>query len=361
MRRILLVKTSSLGDVVHCLPAATDIAIHYPGCRIDWVVEETYADIVALHPAVSRVLPVAVRRWRKSLLKRGTASQIASFRAQFDADGYDRIIDVQGLAKSALIARMARGERHGLDRASAREWVAALTYHRVHAVPWTLDAVARNRNLVGSALGYAARGAPDYGIRATRAAFAWLPDGAYGVLLTGTTDAAKLWPEDRWSALGRRLRDAGLACVLPAGTETERRRAERIAVEIGAAGAAAVVAPPLSLKELAQVLAGAALAVGVDTGLTHLAAALGRPTTGVYCGTSPAATGVVGARAGNVGDVARTPGADAVWNLARTLLDAALAEATAGTGERGELALAATPRSAATAGRPSQPAAPRTP
>lgn len=321
MQRVLLVKTSSLGDVVHCLPAATDIAVHFPGCRIDWVVEEAYVDIVALHPAVSRVLPVAVRRWRKSLFRRGTAAQVAAFRARFEPEGYDRVIDVQGLAKSALIARLARGERHGLDRKSVRESIASLTYHCVHAVPWTLDAVARNRTLVGSALGYSVRGAPDYGIRAAAADADWLPQGAYCVCLTGTTDAAKLWPEDRWGALGRRIREAGMTCVLPAGTETERKRAERIAAEIGTA----VVAPPLDLGALARVLAGAALAVGVDTGLTHLAAALGRPTAGVYCGTSPAATGVIAAHACNVGDVARTPTADAVWEAARAMLDRALA------------------------------------
>ena len=317
MQRILLVKTTSLGDVVHCLPAVSDIAGLFPRAAIDWVVEETYVDIVRLHPAVTRVLPVAVRRWRNSLTARRTRREWAAFRHSLAPAGYERVIDAQGLAKSALLARMARGERHGLDRASAREWIAALLYDHGHAVPWTLDAVARNRKLVGDALGYVPRGVPDYGISAAAADFDWLPAVPYCVCLTGTTDAAKLWPEDGWGVLGRHLRAAGMACVLPAGSTAEQMRAERIAAAIGGA---AVVAPALGLGALAGVLAGAALAIGVDTGLTHLAAALGRPTIGIYCGSSPAATGVIGACVRNVGDVAKTPAPAAVWEAALGLI-----------------------------------------
>lgn len=316
MQRILLVKTTSLGDVIHCLPAATDIAALFPRAHIDWVVEETYVDVVRMHPAIARVLPVAMRRWRRHLALRATRAELAAFRAALAVQEYDCVIDAQGLAKSALLARMARGVRHGFDRASAREWIAALAYQHAHAVPWTLDAVARNRTLVGDALGYVPRGAPDYGISAVPADAPWLPSTPFCVCLTGTTDSAKLWPEERWGALGRRLADAGMACVLSSGTETEFKRAERIAAAIGAS---AVVAPALSLGELARLLAGADLAVGVDTGLTHLAGALGRPTVGIYCSTSPRATGVIAACARSVGEVARTPTADAVAEAALAL------------------------------------------
>ena len=326
MQRILLVKTTSLGDVIHCLPAASDIAALYPQASIEWVVEETYVDIVRLHAAVKRVLPVAVRRWRKSLFSRQTRAEISAFRRSLASEGYDRVIDVQGLAKSALIARMALGECHGLDRTSAREWIAALMYHKRHAVSWELDAVARNRTLVGDALGYTLRGAPDYGIAAAPANFDWLPAAPYCVCLSGTTDAAKLWPEDRWGELGQHVRAAGMACVLPAGTAAEQKRAERIAQAIGSG---AVAAPDLDLGQLAGVLSGAALAIGVDTGLTHLAAALGRPTVGIFCGTSPAATGVIASRACNVGDVARTPTSRAVWDAAVALIGAGVAVSNA--------------------------------
>lgn len=339
MQRILLVKTTSLGDVVHCLPAVTDMATLFPGVAIDWVVEETYVDVVRLHPGVSRVLPVAIRRWRKNLASRATRDEMAQFRRDLRSQHYDLVIDAQGLAKSALIARMARGERHGLDRASAREWIAALAYEHCHPVPWTLDAVARNRKLVGDALGYVPRGAPDYAITAAARAFDWLPPGPYCVCLSGTTDAAKLWPEDSWRELALFVCHAGLACVLPAGTGAEYQRAERIAAAIGGAGdlaaiggvievggdgsnCTAVVAPALGLAELAQLIVGAALVVGVDTGLTHLAGALARPTVGIFCGTSPRSTGVVGTRVRNVGEVARTPSSEAVWQAAVALVEA---------------------------------------
>jgi heptosyltransferase-1 len=332
MQRILLVKTTSLGDVIHCLPAVTDLIALYPQAEVEWVVEETYVDVVRLHPAVRRVIPVAVRRWRKRLFQPATRAEIAAFRGALRPEGYDCVIDAQGLAKSALLACAARGQRHGLDRASAREWVAAFAYHRAHAVPWTLDAVARNRQLVGDALGYVPQGAPDFGISAAPAAFPWLPPAPYYVCLTGTTDAAKLWPEERWGVLGRCLAEAGWRCVLPAGTEVENKRAERIAAAIGACPdgtPAAVVAPASTLAELAGVIAGAGLAIGVDTGLTHLAAALGRPTVGIYCGTSPGATGVTGRRACNVGDVARTPAPDAVCAAVARVTGAGLASACA--------------------------------
>ena len=312
MHRILLVKTTSLGDVIHCLPAASDVAAHYPGVEIDWVVEDTYADLVRLHPAVTRVLPVAVRRWRKHVFARETREELAAFRRSMRPHTYDRVIDAQGLLKSAALATMAVGERHGFNARSAREGLAALTYHRRHAVPWSLDAVARNRKLVGDALGYAPRGEPDYGIAASPAQFDWLPAARYCVCLTGTTDAAKLWPEERWGALGNLLGAAGMTCVLPHGTQSELMRATRVRDAVDGA----LLPAARALSEMAGLLAGAALVIGVDTGLTHLGAALGRPTIGIFCGTSPRATGVIARCARNVGDVARTPAPAAVWSAA---------------------------------------------
>ena len=328
MQRILLVKTTSLGDVIHCLPAVSDIAAHFPGARVDWVVEEPYAGIVALHPAVTHALPVAVRRWRKSLLARATWDEIGAFKRRLAPEGYDRVIDAQGLIKSALLALMARGERHGLDAASAREGIATRTYQFRHHVPWTLDAVARNRRLLGLALGYEApRGEPRYGIHVARADFDWLPRGRYCMLLTGTADGAKLWPEERWPELARLAVAAGYTCLLPHGSSTEEARAARIAAPLGEAG---MLVPRMALTELARVLAGADLVVGLDTGLTHLAAALDRPTVGVYCGSRPAETGVIARRAVSVGDVAATPSAAAVWEAALGLVAApALAPAPA--------------------------------
>ncbi|MDP1997012.1 MAG: glycosyltransferase family 9 protein, partial [Gallionella sp.] len=127
---ILLVKTSSLGDVLHNLPVVSDIVRHYPNAQIDWVVEESFAALPGLHPAMRNVIPVAVRRWRGKLLSAATWREIAAFRNKLAAQRYDIAIDTQGLLKSALLMRGANGLRCGFDRDSAREPLAASLYQR---------------------------------------------------------------------------------------------------------------------------------------------------------------------------------------------------------------------------------------
>ncbi|HKU70755.1 MAG TPA: lipopolysaccharide heptosyltransferase I [Burkholderiales bacterium] len=297
MPRILLVKTSSLGDVVHNLPVATDIRAAAPSAEIHWVVEQPFAAIPGLHPAVARVIPVAIRRWRTRFLDRAVREEIRAFVSELKRDHYDAVIDTQGLLKSALVAWAARGVRHGLDFTSSREPLAFF-YDRTYSIPWTLHAVERNRALAAQALNHAAASAADYGIAAPRAPFAWLPDGAYVVLVHSASARAKLWPEARWVELATRLGERGMRSVLPWGNADERLRAESIARVVQNT----VVAPPLPLAEVAPLLAGARTVIGVDTGLSHLAAALKVPTIGIYCATDPASTGLYGsARAINLG------------------------------------------------------------
>jgi heptosyltransferase-1 len=306
MRVILLVKTSSLGDVVHNLPAASDISAAYPEADIDWVVEETFAAIPRLHPAVRRVIPAAIRRWRGAFWRAAIRGEMRAFRAQLRACAYDAVIDTQGLLKSALIARAARGPRHGLDWASSREPLR-LFYDRTYRVPWGQHAVARNRGLAAQALGYAVPERVNYGISAPRGCFSWLPARPYVVMLHATSAARKLWPETNWIEFGRALARRGVDSVLPWGDAKERARSERLA----AAQPAAVVPPALALDEAAALLAGARAVVGVDTGLTHLAAALGTPTIGIFCATDPAATGLYGcASAINLGSIGKPPTVD---------------------------------------------------
>jgi heptosyltransferase-1 len=296
MTTILFVKTSSLGDVVHNCPAVSDVARALPGAAIDWVVEAPFAGIAAMHPAVRRVIPVAVRRWRSALWKPAVWSEMAQWRRELREERYDAVIDTQSLLKSALISASALGRRHGLDRASAREVLAPMFYDVRHRVPRGLHAVERNRRLAAQALGFSLSGSPDYGLRVPAAA-----KSSYAVLLTMTSRADKLWPDECWVELARGMR---IPTMLPWGSDAERERAQRIAEKAGGTA----IPRRLSVDELANLFVGAAAVVGLDTGLTHFAAALGVPTVGIYCGSDPALTGIYGApRASNVGASGRAP------------------------------------------------------
>ncbi len=301
MRSILLVKTSSLGDVIHNLPVVSDLRRHWPELAIDWVVEESFAEIPRLHPGVRSVLPVAIRRWRRALGRRATWQEIIHFRQQLRSQCYDLVIDTQGLVKSALITRLADGLRCGYERGVAREPLAALFYDSHYAIPATAHAVERNRWLAAAACQYSPDLPLRYGIHAEPSP---TRQNAYCVLLTATSRDDKLWAEAHWQALGQALAAQGLQCLLPAGNPRERERAARIAAAIPDAEAL----PPSSLTELASLLAGARGVVGVDTGLTHLAAALDRPVVALYVATEPGLTGVhAGPQAINLGGKGQCP------------------------------------------------------
>ena len=267
------------------------------------MVEEGFADVARLHRSVERVIPVAVRRWRRRFFFHPSIwEEVREFRKTLRGEEYDAVIDTQGLLKSALIARFAGGTRHGMDRASAREPLAARLYQHRHAVPRELHAVERNRRLTAAALGICVPSEVDYGLRLRAGAVQTetMPD-AYSVLLTMTSRADKLWPESRWIELGRAL---ALPVVLPWGSAEERARAQRIAGGIGRA----LVPERMKVEALAAVLGRASNVVGLDSGLTHLAAALGVPTVALFCGSDPALTGVYGAaRAVNLGGPGSPP------------------------------------------------------
>lgn len=288
--RILLVKTSSLGDVIHNLPVVSDLRHYFPTASIDWCVEENFASIPRLHPAVDQVIPVAIRRWRKSLFKASTWQEVAILDRRLQARPYDVVVDTQGLLKSALVARRTRVPVSGYAADSARESLASRFYARRFSVARDLHAVERNRLLAAAALDYSLDWPLDYGIAAEPASFGWLPQRPYVVLLTATSRDDKLWPEAHWLELGQRLQALGFNAVLPGGSRPERERAARLAAAIPGA----VAAPSLLLPELAEVLAGARATIGVDTGLTHLAVALKVPTVALYTATDPGLTGVFG-------------------------------------------------------------------
>jgi heptosyltransferase-1 len=313
----LLVKTSSLGDVVHNLPLVTDIQRHVPGAIIDWAVEETFADIPCLHPGVHRVIPMAGRRWRKALFSAATWREMAEFRRTLREERYDAVLDSQGLIKSAVIVQQTRlavnGRRMGFSAEAAREPFAARFYDAGFVIPKNAHAVERNRWLAAAAFGYVLDGPPDYGIADAPLTASWLPAKPYAVLLSGTSRADKLWPESDWVTLAKAL---NIPIILPAGSADERERALRLAVQIPHA----IAAPPLGIAELAGLLAAAQIVVGLDTGLTHLAAALSKPTIAIFAGSDPELTGVyAGQIAINLGRNGAPPAVDEVIAAARNL------------------------------------------
>lgn len=285
---VLFIKTSSLGDVVHNMPAVTDARRHLPSARLVWVVEEAFAPLARLHPGVDEVIPVAWRRWRRALARLETWRELRGFAARLRARRYDVVVDTQGLVRTAVITRLARGPRHGYDRKSVREALASASYDVRHAVGRELHAVTRNRLLTGAALGYAPEGPIDYGL--DRAALAPAVETPYAVLLHATARPEKEWPEDNWIALGHALFARGFEIVLPWGTPAEEVRARRLAAALPGAR----VPERRPLDEVARLIAGAGLVAGVDTGLLHLAAALGVPLVSIFVGSEPSLTGPTG-------------------------------------------------------------------
>lgn len=288
--RVLLIKTSSLGDVIHTLPALTDAARAIPGIEFDWVVEEGFAEIPSWHPAVAGIIPVAIRRWRKSLWQTWRSGEWARFKQRLRDTPYDLVIDAQGLLKSAWLTRYTRAPVVGLDRDSAREPLASRFYRQGYGVPRGQHAVERVRQLFALALGYPLpQTTGDYGLERSRLVDA--PSGVPFVLfLHGTTWATKHWPELYWRQLAERLIAQGLQVQLPWGNVAERERAERIAEGLEQA----VVLPKLNLAGVAKVLAQAQACVAVDTGLGHLAAAFDVPTLSLYGPTNPGLSGAYG-------------------------------------------------------------------
>ena len=301
MPDVLFIKTSSLGDVIHHMPALTEVRRHRPGTRISWVVEEAFAPLVRLHAAVDAVIPMDTRRWRRVLHRPATWRELKDFVALLRAHSYDEIVDTQGLVRTAAIAKLARGRRHGDDAQSVREPFASRFYDVRHQVDPGLHAIARNRLLAGLALGHTPDRILDFGL--DRAGLAAPARSPYGVLLHATARVAKEWPERSWIEAGAMLSGRGVELLLPWGTDTERDRSVRIAGALPNAR----VPERGPIDAVARLIAGASFVIGVDTGLLHLAAALGVPLVGIFVGSEPGLTGPQG-----VGRIVVVGGKDAM-------------------------------------------------
>ena len=309
-----------MGDVIHNLPVVNDILQHIPNVQIDWVVEESFADIPKLHPAVQRVIPVAMRRWRKQLFNKATWQEIRAVKETLASTSYDAVIDTQGLLKSAWLAHYANGPLMGYDWQSIREPLASLFYGKRFTISYQQHAVTRNRTLAAMSLDYPVpNDAPDYGIAKNNTAESRMDTGSQSTSIKGnyiigrhgTSRDSKLWPVEQWTELGQALNTQGFALALPWATPAELERAIAISGQVEHC----TVLPKLSIGAIAGVIAGAVGAVGVDTGLSHLAVALNIPTIAIYTDTNPELTGVMAGRfapAINLGGIAQTPEADEV-------------------------------------------------
>lgn len=290
--RVLIVKVSSLGDVIHTLPAVTDAYRARRGLTFDWVVEEAFAEIPRWHPAVGKVIPVAFRRWRKNLFATWRSGEFSAFKKNLQEHHYDLVIDAQGLIKSGVISRIAKGLTVGLSNRTIREPMATLFYNVVYTVPWQQHAVERIRDLFSRTFNYSVDyKSCDYGIDINRFPVA-RGNEKYLVFFHGTTWASKLWPEPYWRKLAALAAADGYRVKLLWGNEEELQRAREIAkvsINVDILG-------QQSLTDIARLLANSQGVVAVDTGLGHLAAALSVPVISIYGSSSPELTGTYGRR-----------------------------------------------------------------
>lgn len=332
-----------MGDLVHALPAVTDIARAYPHAQIDWLAERPFDAIARLHPAVHRVIPVAWRKWRKSLWRGETRHLMHDFWQQLRQDEYDVVIDLQGLLKSAAMTRMTRLSKSsptdlnglqphlgycGYDKNSIREPAAAYAYQHHFAVSRQGTSVARNRQLAAAALAYPLGDVIDFGLYNFPVPTDWSflnnnanatqpPQPPWVALIHGASRDEKLWDEANWVQLIEHLATQGQRCLLLWGSDAERVRSERlydVAVAAGVASELLPIVPPfLTIAQVAQCLAVSQAVVGLDSGFTHLAAALARPTVGIYADFDPQLAALTGVNyCVGLGGVGTPPSAEAV-------------------------------------------------
>ena len=322
---ILLVRVSSLGDVLHNMPIVADIRRHFPDAHIDWVVEEGYFSLVRLNREVRHIIPFALRRWRKHLGDKAVRAEIRGFFKRLREVEYDYVFDTQGLLKTGIIMGAARvrkgGRKVGLangSEGSGYEGISRIFHTQSVPLDPRTHAVARGRLVAGAALGYAVDTPADFGlpdVAADEPRPAWMPAEPYAVYFHGTARDAKKWAPENWIALGREL--APMTILLPWGSPKEQAEAEALAARIPHAR----VLPKLSMADAVMLARRAALAVGVDTGLTHIAAAFSRPVVEIYCDSPKWKTeGNWSERIVNLGDRGAPPSVADVAAAAKSLL-----------------------------------------
>ncbi|WP_338766843.1 lipopolysaccharide heptosyltransferase I [Massilia sp. METH4] len=322
---ILLVRVSSLGDVLHNMPIVADIRRHFPGANIDWVVEEGYVSLVRLNKDVRNIIPFALRRWRKNLGDKAVRAEVGAFFRRLREVEYDYVFDTQGLLKTGVIMGAAcvrkGGQKVGLangSEGSGYEGISRVFHTKSIPLDPRTHAVARGRLVVGAALGYAVDTPADFGlpeVAADEPRPDWMPPEPYAVYFHGTARDAKKWAPANWIALGREL--APMTILLPWGSPREKAEAEALAAGIPNAR----VLPGLPMADAVMLARRATLAVGVDTGLTHIAAAFSRPVVEIYCDSPRWKTeGNWSPKIINLGDRGNPPSVAEVAAAAKSLL-----------------------------------------
>ncbi|HEX4898978.1 MAG TPA: lipopolysaccharide heptosyltransferase I [Pyrinomonadaceae bacterium] len=290
--RILIVRLSAMGDLVQTLPALTDAAKAIPRIKFDWVVDESFVQVPSWHSHVENVFPTAMRRWGKNWVEAFQSGEPQALLKRLRATNYDLVIDLQGGFKSALASRLAKGPRAGHDSRGVHDWGAQIFYQKQFAVPKGMHSIQRMRRLLAAALGYPFPAtAVDYGIVRQKLVLPRLAlPQPYVVFIHSTSWASKIWPERYWQELLKRAVAGGFYVVLPWGDQAERLRS--MAIRNG--NERATVLPPLTISEKAAIIGEAQGTVGLDTGLSHIAAALDIPSVTIYGATDPRLVGATG-------------------------------------------------------------------
>lgn len=288
---VLIVKMSSLGDVINTLPALTDAGKHCANISFDWIVEPAFAEVPRWHPNVKQVIPFAFRNIRKHPLQAIRSGDLQKFLTHYRAKKYDLVIDAQGLIKSAILSLLAQGKSYGYDYQSLREPLASLFYRKRFSISRHQHAITRIRQLFAQSLNYPLpTTSPDCAIANIATRSSSTITNKYCVFLHGTAREEKLWPETHWKELIHLMQNTGVTILLPWGNDIEKERAERLALKYSYVE----VLPKLSLTQLANILAFSSFNVAVDTGLGHLAAAFDAPTIALYGPTKPELNGTMG-------------------------------------------------------------------
>ena len=325
--RILIVKLSSLGDVVHTMPVVHDIATAFPGAVIDWVVEPSFAPLVRRIDGIGEVIECPIRRWRRMWWTKQIRAEWTRFRGRLQRERYDAILDLQGLTKSAVIAKLANGKSHGLANAtegSSFELPARWLIDNPIRMEPRIHALDRSRVLSSRALGYVLQGPPEYGLHATPPRLKH--ERSTVAFVHGTSRDDKLWPQDSWIKLGKKFTADRWRIALPQGSEAEQVRAELIAagwefVE----NAQLEVWPSMKIDAVVDRLAGTQGVVGVDSGLSHIAVALKLPVVQIYNHPTAWRTGPLPAHGARhqLAVEGRPPAIEAVWAAWNRALEAA--------------------------------------